>query len=296
MSEAQVLHVFGGKGGSGKTTLSAGFALNLSEQFAKDKVLLVSADPAGSLSDLVKKKLGLKPQKLVPGKGDGGLFAAEFARRRRWIATAITLVCFVAFAVAGYLTHYARATTWPTLASADIPLTASLPLRGAKMLEGVVYVFAPFPMFAATWWGPIAAFALYAVPWLVIAGSLDRAHIRSAATLWLLALAVSMCVPFVFASEVRVTAEAVVFAWLALASMARWGRGARWAVVAILTINLAAIGLNYRTFESRVYDVRARPVEKDLSQPAYQCQAWREGMRQRMLAALGLPVRPRPVQ
>lgn len=78
MSEAQVLHVFGGKGGSGKTTLSTAFALNLSEQFAKDKVLLVSADPAGSLSDLVKKKLGLKPQKLIPGKGNGGLFAAEF--------------------------------------------------------------------------------------------------------------------------------------------------------------------------------------------------------------------------
>lgn len=224
------------------------------------------------------------------------VFAGAFARRRQWMATAIPLLCLAVFAAAGYLTHYARGVEGNTLANPSIPLTTSMPLRAAKVLEGSVYVFAPFPMFAATWWGPIAAFAVYAALWLVIASSLDRARLRSSTTGWLLALALSMCIPFVFASEVRVTAEAVALAWPAVASAVRWNRAAKAAVVALLAINLAAIGLNYRTFESRVYDVRARPVEKDLSQPAYRYQAWREGMRQRMLAALGLPVRPRPVQ
>jgi arsenite-transporting ATPase len=77
MSEAQVLHIFGGKGGAGKSTLAAAFALNLSEKFPKDKILLVSLDPVRALSDLLKKKLTEKPAKLVPGKGTGGLFVAE---------------------------------------------------------------------------------------------------------------------------------------------------------------------------------------------------------------------------
>ncbi|MBI3183886.1 MAG: TRC40/GET3/ArsA family transport-energizing ATPase [Myxococcales bacterium] len=77
MSEAQILHFFGGKGGAGKTTLSTAFALNLSERFPKDKVLLVSLDPVRSLSDLMKKKLGPTASKLAAGKGEGGLFAAE---------------------------------------------------------------------------------------------------------------------------------------------------------------------------------------------------------------------------
>src|SRR5438874_607317 len=76
MSEA-VLHFFGGKGGSGKTTLSTAFALNLVEDHPKDKVLLVSIEPVRALTDLIKKKLGPKPSKIVPGKGEGGLFAAE---------------------------------------------------------------------------------------------------------------------------------------------------------------------------------------------------------------------------
>ncbi len=77
MSEARVLHFFGGKGGAGKTTLSTAFALNLAEKYGKERILLVSLDPVRSLSDLLKKKLSAKPTKLVAGKGQGGLFAAE---------------------------------------------------------------------------------------------------------------------------------------------------------------------------------------------------------------------------
>ncbi len=78
MSDGQILHLFGGKGGVGKTTLSAAFALNLSEENPKDKILLVTSDGGEALSDLLKKKLSAKPAKLAPGKGTGGLFAAEF--------------------------------------------------------------------------------------------------------------------------------------------------------------------------------------------------------------------------
>ncbi|HZA14853.1 MAG TPA: TRC40/GET3/ArsA family transport-energizing ATPase [Myxococcaceae bacterium] len=77
MSDARVLHFFAGKGGVGKTTLAAAFALNLAEKFPKDKVLLVSADGSHTLADLLKKKLSGAPTRLVPGKGDGGLSVAE---------------------------------------------------------------------------------------------------------------------------------------------------------------------------------------------------------------------------
>src|SRR2546422_455241 len=81
MNDGQVLHFFGGKGGAGKTTLSTAFALNLSDRLGKDKILLVSIEPNGGLSDLVKKKLTEIPTKLLPGKGNGGLFASELEPR-----------------------------------------------------------------------------------------------------------------------------------------------------------------------------------------------------------------------
>jgi len=100
MSDARVLHFFGGKGGVGKTTLAAAYALRLAEEAPKEKVLLVSLDPVHTLSDLVKKKLSAKPAKLdvedgeaapaketkpeakgkgkaAKGKADGGLWAME---------------------------------------------------------------------------------------------------------------------------------------------------------------------------------------------------------------------------
>ncbi len=98
MSDARVLHFFGGKGGVGKTTLAAAYALRLADDAPKEKVLLVSLDPVGSLSDLLNKKLTAKPTKLeaetgeapkeskpepkgkskaAKGKGEGGLWALE---------------------------------------------------------------------------------------------------------------------------------------------------------------------------------------------------------------------------
>jgi len=78
MSDVQILHFFGGKGGSGKTTLALAQALNLADKFPKERVLLVTQDGSGGLSDILKKKLTGKPTKLVAGKGAGGLFAAVF--------------------------------------------------------------------------------------------------------------------------------------------------------------------------------------------------------------------------
>jgi GTPase SAR1 family protein len=77
MSDAQILHFFGGKGGSGKTTLALAFAQNLSDKLQKEKILLVSLDASHALSDVLKKKLGPKPSKLQAGKGQGGVRARE---------------------------------------------------------------------------------------------------------------------------------------------------------------------------------------------------------------------------
>lgn len=77
MSQGPVIHFFAGKGGAGKSTLATAFALNLLETYGKEKILLLSLETPGGLADLIKKKLGPKPTKLLPGKGTGGLFAAE---------------------------------------------------------------------------------------------------------------------------------------------------------------------------------------------------------------------------
>jgi arsenite-transporting ATPase len=77
MSDGQQLHLIGGKGGSGKSTVAAAFALDLAERHPKETVLLAATEPSLALSDVLKKKLSAKPAKVVPGKGTGGLFAAE---------------------------------------------------------------------------------------------------------------------------------------------------------------------------------------------------------------------------
>ena len=53
---------FGGKGGVGKTTCSAAFALAASER--GKRVLLVSADPAHSTSDIFQQPIGGDPKQL----------------------------------------------------------------------------------------------------------------------------------------------------------------------------------------------------------------------------------------
>ena len=62
------LTFFVGKGGVGKTTLSAAFAVHLASASRKSKVLLVSTDPAHSLGDVLGKKLGNRPTAAL-GKG-----------------------------------------------------------------------------------------------------------------------------------------------------------------------------------------------------------------------------------
>jgi len=74
----QILDFFGGKGGVGKTTVASAFALNLSDEISDQKILLASFGPVRTLSDLFKRKLSSAPSKLLVGKGEGGLFAAEF--------------------------------------------------------------------------------------------------------------------------------------------------------------------------------------------------------------------------
>lgn len=77
MSEEPVLRIFAGKGGAGKTTLAAAHALNLTEAHPKARVLLLATEPESALSDLLKKKLGVKPSKLLGTKAPGGLWAVE---------------------------------------------------------------------------------------------------------------------------------------------------------------------------------------------------------------------------
>jgi len=78
MRDGPVLHLFGGKGGAGKSTLASAFALTLTDAAPKETVLLCSSEPTRALSDVWKRRLGGKPNKLVPGKGEGGLSAYEF--------------------------------------------------------------------------------------------------------------------------------------------------------------------------------------------------------------------------
>lgn len=54
----------GGKGGVGKTTLSASIASKLAKE--KKKTLIVSTDPAHSLGDALDIKLASKPKKITP--------------------------------------------------------------------------------------------------------------------------------------------------------------------------------------------------------------------------------------
>jgi len=56
--EARPLVIFGGKGGVGKTTAAASYALALAESDAAKRVLVFSTDPAHSLSDSFGEEVG----------------------------------------------------------------------------------------------------------------------------------------------------------------------------------------------------------------------------------------------
>src|SRR5262245_3667779 len=61
------LTFFIGKGGVGKTTLSAAYALTRAKKRPRAEVLLVSTDPAHSLADVLQQNLGSVPAKLKTG-------------------------------------------------------------------------------------------------------------------------------------------------------------------------------------------------------------------------------------
>ena len=65
---------FGGKGGTGKTTLALASALYLANQRPDKKILIVSTDPAHSVGDSLDQAIG---DRAVPVKGAENLYARE---------------------------------------------------------------------------------------------------------------------------------------------------------------------------------------------------------------------------
>lgn len=63
--EDKKLIFVGGKGGTGKTTLSSVIALHLSEKVQNEKILLFSTDPAHSISDSFNIKIGDTPTRIT---------------------------------------------------------------------------------------------------------------------------------------------------------------------------------------------------------------------------------------
>ena len=69
------LAFFIGKGGVGKTTVAAAYAVLTARMSARNKVLLVSTDPAHSLGDVLQRKLGAAAKAV--NVGTGKLWACE---------------------------------------------------------------------------------------------------------------------------------------------------------------------------------------------------------------------------
>jgi len=61
------LAFFVGKGGVGKTTVSSAYAVRLAARQPRERVLLVSTDPAHSLSDLFELRIGSSPKQIPVG-------------------------------------------------------------------------------------------------------------------------------------------------------------------------------------------------------------------------------------
>src|SRR5256885_10757080 len=63
------LTFFVGKGGVGKTTVSAAYAMWLARQKSSKRVLLLSTDPAHSLADGFATRLPRRPTEMAAGQG-----------------------------------------------------------------------------------------------------------------------------------------------------------------------------------------------------------------------------------
>jgi hypothetical protein len=232
------------------------------------------------------------------------VFAYQFVRQGRLVASAVTLFWLVVFGIGIYVTRYTEES-----AVADslytLPAVVSIPLRIVKFLEGVLYIFAPIPMFAVTPWLPFIALTAYAALWLVVlgpgsetrdikgepvAGSLTtstKETVRSNA--WIPALAIAMSVPFLFASDVRITGAAAVMTFLSVAAVVRCDGVRMIAIVGILALNVTGIVLNYAAFRSTQYDIRAAMEGCNYySQPVYAFAASREELRRNILTVLGI--------
>ena len=73
----------GGKGGVGKTTVAAALALAIAGRYPERKVLLLSTDPAHSLSDAIGEGDRSSPPNLKIWELEAGQVFAEFRRRHR---------------------------------------------------------------------------------------------------------------------------------------------------------------------------------------------------------------------
>ena len=92
------LAFFVGKGGVGKTTVSAAYAVHCAQRNKSERVLLISADPAHSLSDILQKKLSGKISKVALSErrhfhawqvDSVGLFGKFLAKYREQILSVI---------------------------------------------------------------------------------------------------------------------------------------------------------------------------------------------------------------
>src|SRR5947207_7917514 len=63
------LTFFVGKGGVGKTTVSAAYAVWLARQKSSKRLLLLSTDPAHSLADVFATRVPRRPTEIAAGQG-----------------------------------------------------------------------------------------------------------------------------------------------------------------------------------------------------------------------------------
>ena len=92
LREARLL-LFGGKGGVGKTTVAAAVAVRLARAEPRKAVLLLSTDPAHSLSDVFGQRIGDRPRRIRGGPSNLHVreldAAAALASRRAGLEAAL---------------------------------------------------------------------------------------------------------------------------------------------------------------------------------------------------------------